>query len=354
MGHPTLRWGVIGTGLISSWFVGDLVLPREDKSAKHIIQAIGSSSKQKAEDFIRKFAPESTAATYGTYDAVYADPEVDIVYIGTPHAFHKQACLDAIAHGKHVMCEKPFTLNRREATEVFDAARKQGVFIMEALWTRFTPLCQKLQKVVHEEKLIGEVHRVFCDFGLQFDLESLPSSSRLKNVALGGGSLLDMGIYPITWGLLLLDDQIGEKAATPHVFSAQTISEEIDIATSMLLHYPESGRQGILTSSMKTKSDPIFARIEGSKGVITIEGPGTSMPSKFTLYPRDNDSGRKEYAFSHPGYGFYYEADAVAQDIAADKTQNSVMPWDETLRVLELMDGVRERGGARFPQDHVV
>lgn len=215
-------------------------------------------------------------------------------------------------------------------------------------------MCQQLQKVVHEEKLVGEVHRVFCDFGLQFDLESLPSSSRLKNVALGGGSLLDIGIYSITWGLLLLDDQIGEKAATPHVFSAQTISEEIDVATSMVLHYPESGRQGILTSSMKTKTDPIFSRIEGSKGVITIEGPGTSMPSKFTFIPRDIDSEKREFSFPQPGFGFYYEADAVAHDIAAGKTQNCVMPWAETLRVLELMDGVRERGGARFPQDNAV
>ncbi|CAG8042771.1 unnamed protein product [Penicillium salamii] len=343
MSTPTLKWGIIGTGLISSWFVGDLVLPREDKQANHIIQAIGSSSKQKAEDFIQKFAPESTATAYGSYESVYSDPEVDIVYIGTPHAFHKQACLAAIAQGKHVLCEKPFTLNRDEAVEVFDAARKQGVFVMEALWTRFMPLSRQLQKLIHEERIIGDVHRVFCDFGLYFDLENLPDSSRLKNPALGAGSLLDIGIYSLTWGLILLDDGIGENATEPLVFSAQSISEEIDVATSMILHYPQNGRQGILTSSIQTRTDPIFARIEGSKGSITIEGVAASAPSKFTVIPREDDAERKEYTFSHPGYGFYYEADAVAHDIAAGKTEDSIMPWAETLRVLGLMDGVRAR-----------
>ncbi|CAG8219740.1 unnamed protein product [Penicillium salamii] len=343
MSTPTLKWGVIGTGLISSWFVGDLVLPREDKQANHIIQAIGSSSKQKAEDFIQKFAPESTATAYGAYESVYSDPEVDIVYIGTPHAFHKQACLAAIAQGKHVLCEKPFTLNRDEAVEVFDAARKQGVFVMEALWTRFMPLSRQLQGLIHEEKIIGDVHRVFCDFGLHFDLENLPASSRLKNPALGAGSLLDIGIYSLTWGLILLDDGIGENAAEPLVFSAQSISEEIDVATSMILHYPQNGRQGVLTSSIQTRTDPVFAKIEGSKGSIAIEGVAASAPSKFTVTPREDGTERKEYTFSHPGYGFYYEADAVAQDIAAGKTENSIMPWAETLRVLGLMDGVRAR-----------
>ncbi|CAG8290977.1 unnamed protein product [Penicillium olsonii] len=351
MDCPTLKWGIIGTGQISTAFVTDLVLPRDDKNANHVVQAIGSSSKEKADEFVKKVAPESTATTYGAYDSVYADPAVDIVYIGTPHAFHKEACLAAIAQGKHVLCEKPFTLNRREAVEVFDAARKKGVFVMEALWTRFMPLCQELQKAVHEDKVIGEVNRVFCDFGLHMDLETLPRSSRLKNVALGGGSLLDIGIYSLTWGLLLLDNGIGETAATPQVFSAQSISQKIDIASSMILHYPQTGRQGILTSSMQIKTDPVFARIEGSKGVITIEGPATSVPKKFTVIPRGEDAEKKEYDFSRPGYGFYWEADAVAHDIAAKKTESSRMPWAETLRVMELMDGVRERGGARFPQD---
>lgn len=222
-----------------------------------------------------------------------------------------------------------------------------------ALWTRFTPLFQQLHKVIHEEKLLGDIHRVFCDFGLLFDLKNLPMTSRLKNVALGGGSLLDIGIYSLTWGLLLLDDQIGEKAATPQVLSAQTISDEIDIATSIILHYPQTGRQGILTSSMQAKTDLVFARVEGSMGTIAIEGPGTSMPSKFTFTPRVNGDEKREYTFPHPGYGFFYEADAVAHDIAAGKTENAIMPWAETLRVLELMDGVRARGGARFIQDDV-
>jgi predicted dehydrogenase len=108
-----------------------MVVPRADATAKHIIQAIGSSSEEKGRAFAQKFGGDATPSIYGSYDAVYADPEVDIVYIGIPHAFHKDACLKAISHRKHVLCEKPFTLNEQEAQEVFDAAKKKGVFVME-------------------------------------------------------------------------------------------------------------------------------------------------------------------------------------------------------------------------------
>lgn len=219
------------------------------------------------------------------------------------------------------------------------------------MWTRFTPLVHELRKAINQDKAIGNVHRVFCDVGLNLDLQGLPDSSRLKDPALGAGSLLDLGIYSLTWGLILLDDSIGDKAAKPDVFSAQTISQGIEVATSTILHYPETGRQGILTSTMQAKTDPTFARIEGSDGLILIEGIAAPAPSKFTVIPKDSKLKPKEYDFSHTGFGFYYEADAVAHDIRDGKMENDTMPWSETLRVLELMDAIRQRGGALFPQD---
>ncbi|KAK7425136.1 hypothetical protein QQX98_000050 [Neonectria punicea] len=335
---PTLRWGVIGSGLASSWFVGDLLLSRDDQKARHTVQAIGASSKQKAEEFIPKFAPTSTASPYGSYAEVYQDSEVDIVYIGLPHSFHKDACIAAISHGKHVLCEKSFTLNAHEAREVFELARAKRVFVMEALWTRFLPIVREIRKAVHQDKAIGNVQRVFCDVGLDLDLENLPDSSRLKDPALGAGSLLELGIYGITWGLLLLGDAVGDKAAKPDVFSAQTISQGIDVATSLILHYPETGRQGVLTSTTQAKTDNTFARIEGSDGVILIEGIALA-PGEFTVIPEDAKLKLKEYEFSHVGHGFYFEADAVAHDIRDGKMESDTMPWNETLRVFELTDG---------------
>jgi predicted dehydrogenase len=239
---PTLRWGIIATGLISSWFVSDLLLPRPDAKAHHVLQAVGSSSIEKGKTFVQKNAPTATPSIYGSYVEVYADPLVDIVYIGTPHAFHAQNCLDAIVAGKHVLCEKAFALTARETQEVLSAAQEKGIFIMEAMWTRFNPLVLSLRKLLHEDKIIGDVRRTFCDFGLEMNIANLGPESRLKNPALGAGSLLDIGIYSLTWGLLTLDAGTGETAEEPKIVAAQTLSHSIDVTTSMILQYPKSGR----------------------------------------------------------------------------------------------------------------
>ncbi len=350
------------TGMISSWFVEDLVLPRKDPKAKHIIQSIGSSSLQKGRDFVAKYIPKTSPTIYGSYKEVYSDPDVDVVYIGTPHAFHKKNCLDAISAAKNVLCEKAFTLNARDAEEVIAAAKSKGVFLMEAMWTRFTPLMQTLQKMLHEDKVIGNINRTFCDFGLDMDVSSLPTESRYKDPALGAGSLLDIGIYSLTWGLLSLDAGIGEKAEMPHVLAAQTMSDDVDVASSMLLYYP-SGRQGIITSTTNISHPPEWCRIEGSEGYIIAKGAAPSMPDSFTVYTKgggsnsDNPVGGEAKATQtvtserQGGRGFFWEADAVALDIAAGRKENAVMPWAETVRVMKIMDSIREQGGAKFPQD---
>lgn len=347
---PTLRWGIVGAGLISSWFVADLSLDRPNKKANHIVQAIGSSSQSKAADFASKHLPSTASpTTYGSYAEVYADPAVDIVYIGTPHAFHKQNCLDAIGQGKHVLCEKPFTINAAEAEEVLAAAKAKGVFVMEAMWTRFYPLVQKVQALVHEDKAIGEVHRVFADFAMPMDIASKPATSRLKSLELGAGTLLDIGIYSLTWALLALEEPVDKQnqQQQPVVLAAQTLSDGVDVATSAVLNYP-NGRQGIMTSSALVKTPPTFCRIEGSQGTICVDG-FTSAPAFFTL--TKNGGEPVKYEFERPGRGFYWEADAVAQDIAAGRKESRVMPWAETLRVMLLMDEIRRQGGGRFPQD---
>jgi predicted dehydrogenase len=355
-----MRWGVIGTGQVTSWFVRDLARPRKDAKANHVIQAIGSSSEKKGEAFVKEFIPglSSSPTVYGSYQQVYDDPNVDIVYIGTPNAFHKQSCLDAIAAGKHVLCEKAFAINAREAREVFAAAEKKGVFVMEALRMRFFPLVEKLLKMVHEDKVIGVVHRMFCDLGLDMDISTLGQDSRLRNPALGAGTLLDICIYSLTWGLLLLDPL---RKAEIKVLGAQTLYEGVDTATSVILSVPSTGAQGILSSTSMARTPHIFCRIEGTKGHITVEGESASIPSAFTVHhkvpqPAEGDpvpvsTQEQKFTLDSPGWGLYWEADAAALDVAAGRMQNSVMPWSESLRVLDIMDEIRRQGGAKFPQD---
>jgi predicted dehydrogenase len=361
---PSIRWGIVGTGLISSWFVADLVLDRPDAKARHIIQAIGSSSTEKGRAFAKRHIPSASPTICGSYDELYNDPNVDVVYIGTPHAFHKANCLAAIAAGKHVLCEKAFTITAAEAQEVFDAARNKGVFIMEAMWTRFHPLLLTLQKMLHQQKVIGTVQRVFCDFGLSMDIQSLGSESRLKNPALGAGSLLDIGIYSLTWGLLSLDANIGDAARSFDIVASQSISEGVDISTSIILKY-SSGSQAILTSTTNFKTANEFCRIEGTGGSIIVKGEAASAPDTIILrLPQtasahgdmipaasENDNSDKVYHFDKEGRGFYWEADAVALDIIEGRKESAIMPWAETIRVMKIMDEVRRQGGAQFPQD---
>lgn len=356
---PTLRWGIIATGMISSWFVRDLTMDRDDAPAHHIIQAIGSSSKEKGNAFVREYLPHlvTLPRVYGSYAEVYADPNVDIIYIGTPHGFHKQNCLDAITAGKHVLCEKAFAITSKEAKEVFEAAKQKGVFVMEALRPRFFPLTKTLLRMVHEEKIIGKVHRIFCDLGLDMDIASLGPDSRLKNPQLGAGTLLDICLYSLTWGRMVLDKGIGESSEQPRVVAMQTLSSGVDTATSILIFYPSTGGQGILTSTSMSRTPNVFCRIEGTKGFITIEGESASIPSAFTIHPKIQDDRitppGKKYEFRVPGFGLFWEADAVAKDVAAGKLENETMPWEETIRVMEIMDEARRQGGAKFPQDNM-
>ncbi|KAF3931180.1 hypothetical protein ABW19_dt0203945 [Dactylella cylindrospora] len=360
-GLPTVRWGIVATGMISSWFVEDLLMPTwPNKKANHIIQSIGSSSPAKGQKFYDTYIVPGlahnsgvTPKIYGDYHSVYNDPDVDVVYIGTPHSFHKQNCIDAINAGKHVLCEKAFTLRQADAIEVINLAKEKGVFLMEAMWTRFYPLVKELRKVLYEEKLIGDVWRTFADFGLSYDVPSLPDDSRLKDLSMGAGTLLDIGIYSLTWGIVTLEENVG-KGLHPKILAAQTLQGGVETLSSWILSYSDTGRHGILTSTSNIKSAGDFARIEGSKGTITIHGP-TSSPESFTVVLNEKAENKpwesKVYEFEKPGRGFWWEADAVAVDVAAGRKENDIMSWAETERIMGIMDEIRKQGGAKFPGD---
>ncbi|KAG9237131.1 hypothetical protein BJ875DRAFT_454414 [Amylocarpus encephaloides] len=346
---PTLRWGIVGCGLISSWFVSDLVLDRLSPPMIHKIVAVGSSSRSKGEAFIAQHAPSATPAIYDSYEGVYKDPNVDIVYIGTPHSLHVKNAMGAINAGKHVLCEKPFTINAKETELILDAAKKKGVFLMEAVWTRFFPIASALQKLVHIDEVIGDVSRVFVDFSLDMPIASLPENARTRDISLGAGALLDIGMYAVTWASIILDQHPENNTEKVDVSSTMTINEGVDEVTTILLNYRALRAQAILTASMLSKGPEEFCRIEGSKGSIYIGGAAASKPAFLVI--KIKDQAEKRIDFDVPGWGFHYEADAVANDIKEGNVENATMPWAESLRVMRLMDKVRGANGLMYPQD---
>lgn len=200
--------------------------------------------------------------------------------------------------------------------------------------------------MVHKEKIIGNVHRMFCDFGLSMDLDSLPSDSRLKNPALGAGALLDIGIYPLTFSNLILDGKVGADAYNPDTSVTMTIVDGVDRADVVVLRYPQS--VGILTATTQYKTARTFCRIEGSEGCIEISGLAASIPSQLKIVK----GGKEEVSeYNHPGLGFHFEADAVALDIAAGRLENGIMPPAESVRMMKQMDSIRKLGGLVYPQD---
>ncbi|PSN67653.1 NAD(P)-binding protein [Corynespora cassiicola Philippines] len=351
---PSLRWGA---GAISAAFVKDVTLHRKDALATHTITALGTSSLSKGEAFIAANFPSTSPppTIHTSYDALFHDPSVDAVYIGTPHALHHTNALSAIAAGKHILVEKAFTLNARQAAAVLRAAKERGVFVMEAMWTRFHPLIDDLRRVLFEQRLIGDVRRTFCDFGQDHGIRGKARDSAQRDPALGAGSLLALGVYSLTWGLLTLEEA---RAEEPEVVAQQSLVDGVDVATTILLKYPSTGRQGILTSSSEFKGGWTFCRIEGTKGYILVGGPYSSAPREFSVWESNQRADRPvqrqpilERKYQVEGMGLYWEADAVALDIAHGKTENSTMPHAETLRVMRVMDEVRRQGGAKFPQD---
>ena len=338
------------------------MLPRPDAKAKHHIQAVGTSSLEKGNAFVAKYLSSQTPPpkVYASYDEVYADSEVDCVYIGTPHSMHKRDCLNAITQSKNILCEKALTITAREAKEVFEAAKKKGVYVLEAMKLRHRPIVLELRKMLHEQKVIGAPFRMTSHFGLDIDIPSLPASSRYKDLKLGAGSLLDIGIYPLTWAMLSLDPKNPGDSEMPEIKASQTLIDSIEVTTTAILHYKSTGRQGVISSTTMANGDPeVVARIDGTNGYIIVNGPVPSVPETFTVFPKmagdPNEKLEKvegkTYKFDNVGQGFTPEADNTVVDIAAGRKESEYMPWAESIRVMEIMDEIRRQGGARYPQD---
>jgi predicted dehydrogenase len=311
-----VRWGILGTGEIAALFATDLALADDATAA-----AVGSRSGARADAFGARFGIPSR---YGSYEALVGAADVDVVYVATPAPAHRDAVLLALSAGKPVLCEKPFAMSADEAREMVGAARAAGVFLMEAMWTRFLPHIVRLRELLAGGAL-GEVRLVQADHG-----QRLPPDHRVFARELGGGALLDLGIYPVSLASMVL--------GTPTRVAAMSepATTGVDAQTSVLLHH-ESGAHAVLTSTLEVRT-PTTATIAGTEARVEIESVWYK-PSAFTLVRQDGPSER--FASPQRGRGMFYEAEEVARCLREGRVESDVMPLDETISIAATMDEIR-------------
>ena len=322
---PSIRWGILGAGRIAGSFA--------DAVSQHTraqLVAVGSRNRDRAERFA---TAHGIPTTHLGYEALVEDPHVDMIYVATPHSEHLEHALLAIRAGKHVLVEKAFTRNAAEAEQVFAAAREAGVFVMEAMWTRFLPHVSALHQVVDAGE-IGEIVNVSADHG---QLMAFDPTSRLFDPALAGGALLDLGVYPVSFAQDLL-------GAPDSVTATGTLAETgVDGQVSIVLSYG-ARTQATLSTTLWART-PTVALVSGTEGYIEVAGP-FYRPTSFRVTRLDG----RVWTFDQPSTsGMQYEAAEVARRVAAGDVESPRMSWQGTLEVMRTLDEVRRQVAVVYP-----
>ncbi|GIH21746.1 oxidoreductase [Acrocarpospora phusangensis] len=321
-----LRWAIVGTGGIAKAFAEDLRL-----SDAGTLVAVGSRTAARAEAFA---AETGAPRSYGDQAEMLAAGDIDAVYVATPHNAHRDSALAAIEAGKAVLVEKPFTINRGEAEELVKAARARGVFLMEAMWTRFLPHMVRLRELLAEGRL-GDVRLVTAEHGVWFRRDPV---HRMFDPHLGGGALLDLGVYPVSFLSMVLGTPASVLAAT------QFGDTGVDGQTAVITGYAD-GRQGVATSTMEAFL-PNRAAIAGTDARIDIDA-WWYRPTSFTLTARSGAVER--YEFPVPGNGLRFQTEEVARCVREGLLESPVLTLDETCEIMGTMDEVRAQVGLRYP-----
>ncbi|MCC6615905.1 MAG: Gfo/Idh/MocA family oxidoreductase [Anaerolineae bacterium] len=326
--HTKIRWGIIGTGNIAHQFAKGL---RSVPDAQLV--AVGSRTQAAADAFGAQF---HVPHRHPTYEGLAADPDVDAVYISTPHTFHKDNTLLCLRAGKAVLCEKPFAINAHEAADMIDEARARGLFLMEAMWTRFFPLMTRLRELL-AEGAIGEPRLLTADFGFRMAFDPV---HRIFNPALGGGALLDVGIYPISLASMIFGQPV-------EIVSSAILGETgVDEQGAYIFRYA-GGQLAQLSSASRTET-PQEATLNGTDGRIRIPRQWW-RPKRMTI----GAGGRRESVVSVPykGNGYNYEAMAVGDSLRAGQLEHPVMPLDETLAIMRTLDALRAQWALKYPME---
>ena len=323
---PSIRWGILGPGGIANTFATAV---RQHTEAE--IVAVGSRSRERAQAFADR---HDIAGVHDSYEALVADPQVEAVYVASPHSEHRDHALLAIAAGKHVLVEKSFTRNAAEAREVVDAARAAGVFAMEAMWTRFLPHVIALRAAL-EAGEIGEITGLVADHGQP--LGNKPADHRLMNPALAGGALLDLGVYPVSFAHDLLG--VPDRVQALGSLTRTGVDGQISIA----LGFGEEVQASLHTTLWSRSANT--AVVLGTEGRIEIRSMFYA-PTSFTVLREDGSSRDVDGAVEG---GFQYQAAEVARRVAEGATESPLNTLDDTLAVMRTMDEIRRQVGVVYP-----
>ncbi|WP_339785238.1 Gfo/Idh/MocA family oxidoreductase [uncultured Imperialibacter sp.] len=324
----TYRWGIVGLGRIAHKFAEALkVIPTAQ------LVAVASRDRKNAEAFAERFEAKTF---YDNYEDLILDKEVDIVYIATTHPSHASLAKACLRFGKPVLCEKPFAMNYQQAKEVYEVARESGVFIMEALWTRFLPSMKRVIDIVKKEE-IGHVVSIQADFGFKAPYDP---GARLFNKELGGGALLDVGIYPVFLTTALLGEPA--KIQASGVIGPTGVDEQC----AMLLEY-DNGAIASLSCSIISNNTQV-ASINGSKSRIQIDQPfwGQTNINIFTDWKP-----RGLVKFDYPSNGLNYQVAEVHKCLDEGKTESDLWSYGDSLLVLKTLDRIREKIGLKYEAD---
>lgn len=326
MSSEPIRWGVLSTGHIAGVFAADLELLPD-----HRLAAVASRTQAKADAFAAEHGDAATTA-HPSYEALAADPDVDIVYIATPHSEHHanaRLCLEA---GKHVLCEKAMTVNAAECADLMDLAAARGLFLMEAMWMRTNPLHHKLIELVHDGA-IGTVRAVSAELGFTVD----DPAHRLRDIDQAGGALLDMGVYPLTfvWEVL---------GAATSLQAYGLMSGDVDGTVGVTLGYP--GAVATISTSIDANM-PARGVLMGSEGWIELDG----FHAARSLVVHRSDSDDETHAVTWPGMGYTYEAQEAARCVRAGLRESPMVPMADTLAIMGQMDEIRRQIGMVYPRE---
>jgi predicted dehydrogenase len=320
------RWGIIGPGKIAAKFAAALPL-----AGRATLEAVASRDEARA----REFAGKSGAArSYTSYEALAADPLIDAVYIATPHGFHAEHALLCLRHGKAVLCEKPMALSARQVQTMVETARENQAFLMEAMWSRFLPVIERTLELIRDGQL-GTVKYVRADFGFAAPFNP---DGRLYDLRLGGGSLLDIGIYPLFLCLLLLGEPDAIHAA------AHLAPTGADETCQAILHYRD-GRSAMISSTLACQTS-ISAEIAGTAGSIQLPTPWYKNDRLTLLRP-----GKEAQPFSVEPMvnGFEYQIREVTACLDKGLLESPLHSHADSLLLSRTMDTIRGQVGVKYP-----
>lgn len=324
MGHK-VKWGIVGLGSIANHFVKDLLLVEDAE-----LVAVASRSSEKAQAFAEEYRAKNH---FDTYESLFACKEVDVIYIATPHSFHAEIAIEAMKQRKHVLCEKPMGVNTAEVEKMIATAKENKVFLMEALWSRFNPSILKVLQLIRDG-VIGDIKYIHADFA--FPALHRDHTNRLLNPDLAGGSLLDIGIYPIFLSYLLLGKPENIQA------SSKFFETGIEMQSSMLFDYSDA--QAILYSGLNSKSR-MEAEISGTKGSIFLD-PKWHEAQGYTL---EKDGQKTHNNLPTTGRGYFYEIQEVHTCLRNNKLESQLWSHQNSLDLIGLLDEVRQITGVVFP-----